>query len=52
MVVVSFFWLYFVYSFYVAPTENFKAQAWDSISRRQLLLDRFSMVCINKRGDN
>ena len=51
MVVVSFFWLYFVNSFYVAPRENFKAHAWETICRRQSLLDRLSMVCINKRGD-
>lgn len=42
MVVVYFLQFYFVCSYCVAPGENFKAQAWDNICRRQSLLDKLS----------
>jgi hypothetical protein len=42
MVAVYFLQFYFVCSHCVAPGENFKAQGWDNICRRQLLLDKLS----------
>ena len=43
MVVVYYLGFYFVCSSYVAPRENFRAKAQESICRRKLLLDKRSI---------